>query len=197
MSYQNHAIFDNAPPLLGYENEPFYDRGSGIPQMNANNLTINDMFKSGFLLTSANRHDFKNMAPVALQGIQSNSELSALFFSDENIKRLQRQIKAEVFRRTKGVFRLDVDQEQREMFIAMRAVYLEQARFIPGEIVRQVKRLNLKVISEITPGIISGIKQEYGYLKEINKPLSPIARPINANNRGRKVLPSVCTTFGS
>ncbi len=197
MSYQNHAIFDNAPPLLGYENEPFYDRGQGIPQMNANNLTINDMFKTGFLLTSANRHDFKNMAPTALQGIQSGSELSKLFFSDENMKRLQRGIKAEVFRRTKGVFRLDVDQEQRELFIAMRALYLEEARFIPGEIVRQVKRLNLKLITQVVPGIISAARQEYGYLKEINSNPRPIDRPLCASNRGRKILSSVCTTFGA
>ncbi len=197
MSYQNHAIFDNAPPLLGYTNEPFYDRGQGIPQMNANNMTVQDIYRTGFLLTADNRRDFKNMAPVALQGIQSNSELSALFFSDENMKRLQRQIKAEVFRRTKGVFRLDVDQEARELFLVMRSTFLEQARFIPGEIVRQVKRLNAKVIIDTVPGIITAAKSDLGYLKEINKPISPIDRPICASNRGRKVLPSVCTTFGA
>ena len=137
------------------------------------------------------------MSPDALKGIQSQSDLSRLYFSDENIKRIQRGIKAEVFKRTKGAFRLDVDQELRDIFILMRAVYLENARFLPGEIVRQVKRLNRKVITDSISGIITEIKQDYGYLKEINKPLDPIARPLNANNRGRRTLPGVFTTFGA
>jgi hypothetical protein len=197
MNYQNHAIFDNAPPLYGYEGEAFTDKGQGIPQMNANNMTVEDIYRTPFLFLQDHRKNFANMAPEALEGIQSGSELSKLFFSDENFKRLQRGIKAEVFKRTGGKFRLDVDQEQRELFLLMRSVYMQHARFLPGQIVRQVKRLNQKVITESVPDIITGIKQEYGYLKEINKPLSPIDRPMNVNNRGRKTLPCVCTTFGA
>jgi hypothetical protein len=78
----------------------------------------------------------------------------------------------------------------------MRAVYLEHARYLPGEIVRQIKRLNQKIVSEITPGIITSIRQDYGYLKEINKPLTPIPRPMNVNNAGRRALPSITTSYG-
>ena len=105
-------------------------------------------------------------------------------------------IKSEIFKKTKGQFKLDVDQEQRDLFLVMRAVYLEQARFLPSQYVRQCKQLNKKVVQEIVPGMITEIKQEYGYLKEINKPLSPIPRPLNINNAGRKILPSITTTFG-
>lgn len=196
MNYQNFANYNNIPPLYGREGESFYDHGSGVPPLTENNMTIQDIYRTPFLFLQEHRKNYVNMAPTALKGIQSGSELSKLFFSDENIKRLQRMIKKEVFKRTNGEFRLDVDQEQTDLFIVMRAVYLEYGRFLPGEYVRQVKRLNDKVVTEITPNIITSLRQYYGYLKEINKPLSPIPRPSNQNSAGRLSLPSVTTTWG-
>jgi hypothetical protein len=197
MNYQQSAAFDNSMPYYGREGERFTDNGNGIPIINSNSITTEDIYRTPFLFLQDHRKNYKNMSQEALPGIQSQSELSKLFFSDENFKRIQKGIKAEVYKRTNGTFRLDVDQEQRDLFILMRAVYMQNARFLPGEIVRQVKRLNQKVITDSVPDIITGIKQEYGYLKEINKPLDPIPRPINVNNRGRRTLPCVCTTFGA
>jgi len=78
----------------------------------------------------------------------------------------------------------------------MRAVYLEYARNLPTQVIRQTKRLNMKVVDEIVPGMLTEIRQHYGYLKEINKPITPIPRPLNVNNKGRRTLPSITTTFG-
>jgi hypothetical protein len=196
MNYQNYSNYNNIPPLYGREAQGFYDEGNGIPQMNANNMTVQDIYRTPFLFLQEHRKNYKNMQGVALKGIQSESDLSKLYFSDENFKRLQKMIKKAVFERTKGEFRLDIDQEQRDLFLVMRAVYMEHARFLPGEIVRQIKRLNEKVVNQIIFGMITEIRQEYGYLKEINKPLSPIPRPLNVNNAGRRTLSSVTTTFG-
>lgn len=196
MNYQNYAAYSDRPPMYGKESEAYYDRGSGIPQMNANNMTIQDIYRTPFLFLQSHHNNFGDMADVALKGIQSNSDLSKLFFSDDNMKRLQRNIKREVFKRTNGQFKLDMDQDQNDLFVVMRAVYMEHGRFLPNRIVHQVKRLNEKVIDEVVPGILVNIKQYHGYLKEINKPLDPIARPVNANHAGRKLLPSITTTFG-
>jgi hypothetical protein len=196
MNYQNFAGYNDIPPAYGREPSGFYDRGAGVPPINENNMTIQDIYRTPFLFLQEHRKNYRNMVTPALKGIQCESELSKLFFSDANMKRLQKKIRNEIFRRTRGEFRLDIDQEQRDLFFVMRAVYMEHARFLPGEIVRQVKRLNDKVISEVISGMITEIKQEYGYLKEINKPLTPIPRPMNANNAGRRGLPSVTTTFG-
>lgn len=196
MNYQNFANYDNKPPFLQNKYDAYYDRGQGVPPITENNMTIQDIYRTPFLFLQEHRKNYVNMAPTALKGIQSESELSKLYFSDENIKRIQKMIKKEVYKRTNGEFRLDVDQDQQDLFIAMRAIYLEQARFLPGEIVREVKRLNEKVVTEIVPGILTEVRQYYGYLKEINKPLSPIDRPMNMSNRGRRVLPSITTTWG-
>ncbi len=196
MNYQDFASFDDQPPYYSKPNEAFYDRGQGVPQLNTNNMTIQDIYRTPFLFIQEHRKNYKDQAPVALKGIQSESELSKMFFSDVNIKRVQKKIRKAIFQRTNGEFRLDVDQDAKKIFIVMRAVYLEHARFLPTEIVRQVKRLNQKVVDEIIPGMITEIRQEYGYLKEINKPLDPIMRPMNVNNAGRRTLPSVTTVLG-
>jgi len=197
MNYQNFAGYNNIPPGFSDDkNKAQYDRGQGVPVMTENNMTVQDIYRTPFLFLQEHRKNYVNMAPTALKGIQNNSELSKLFFSDENFKRIQKKIKQEVFRRTHGQFKLDIDQEQRDLFIFMRSVYMEQARFLPNEVVRQVKKLNEKVVEEIVPGVITNIKQEYGYLKEINKPITLIPREINVNHKGRRALPSVTTTLG-
>ena len=196
MNYQNFSEYDNRPPFYSRPNEAYYDRGKGVPKISETNMTVQDIYRTPFLFIQEHRKNYKNMAATALKGIQTKSELSKLFFSDKNILRLQKQIKKEIFTRTNGEFRLDVDQDQKKIFIAMRSVYMEHARFLPGQIVRQIKRLNQKVIDEIAPGMITEIRQEYGYLKEINKPLTPIMRPINVGSAGRRILPSITTTWG-
>jgi len=195
-AYQDFAPYSNKPPMFGRESEAHYDRGTGVPKINKNNMTIQDIYRTPFLFLNSHPNNYGDMADVALKGIQSNSDLSKLFFSDENMKRIQRSIKKEVFKRTNGKFKLDVDQDETDLFIAMRGTYMEQARHLPGNIVRQTKRLNKQVVDNSIKGILVAIQQDYGYLQEINKPLNPIPRPVNYNRAGRRTLPSVVTTFG-
>lgn len=195
-NYQDYAAVDDRPPYYGREDQAYYDEGQGIPQMNENNMTVQDIFRTGFAFTHEHKKNWKNLGHTALKGIQTNTQLSKIFFADENIKRIQRKIRKSIRTRTNNQFRLDVDQDVKELLIAMRAVYMEHARNLPGQVVRQVKRLNEKVIDEIVPGIITNIKQDYGYLKEINKPLNPIQLPINVSNKGRLTLPSTTSVLG-
>jgi len=195
MNYQNFASYSAKPAYYGKEFEALYDRGQGIPAMDETNMTVQDIFRTPFLFLQEHRKNYGNMASTALKGIQNDSELARLYFSDTNMKRLQRMIKQAVFERTNGQFRLDVDQEQRDLLIMMRSVYLEQARFLPNSIVRQCKKLNAEVVKEALPGILTEIRQYYGYLREINKPLTPIPREQNVSNKGRNLLPSITTTW--
>lgn len=196
MNYQNFADYNNVPPIYGREPQAFYDEGSGIPQMNQDNMTIQDIYRTPFLFNQDHRRNFNKMVPIALKGIQSESELSKLFFSDQNIQRIQKMIRRAVTEATKGEFKLDTDQDPKDVFFVMRATYMEYARFLPSGTVRQCKALNRKVVSESISGILTNLRQSHGYLKEINKPLSPIPRPININGKGRKQLPSISTSLG-
>lgn len=196
MNYQNYSSYNNIPPYYGMEDRAYYDRGEGIPNMDEYNMTIHDLYRTPFLFTQEHRNNYGNVAKMALKGIQCTTDLSNLFFSDENIKRIMKKIRKEVRVRTNNQFSLDVDPNVRDVIIHMTAVYKEHARFLPNKIVHQVKKLNEKVIDEILPGLITNIKQYWGYLKEINKPLDPIARPVNPHGGANAILPSVTTTWG-
>lgn len=127
---------------------------------------------------------------------ETEDELSKLFYSQENMKRIQKKIRQTVFERTKGQYRVDVDQDDQDLLLTMRAVFLEHARFLPFRIIHQVKELNKRVVEYVVPDMITQIKQHYAYIKEINEPIKPIPRPVNVNNAGRKTLPSLSTVYG-
>ena len=104
-------------------------------------------------------------------------------------------IKYEVFVRTNGKYKLDVDQNESDVLIVMRAAYIQDAMNQPYQLVRQVKILNHRVMERIVPDMISMIKQDDEYIKQLDRPLDPIPLPVNVNNAGRLALPSVTTTF--
>lgn len=123
-----------------------------------------------------------------------DNDIFRTFFSKENINRIQKMIKKEVFLKTKGEFKLDVNQDETDLIVAMRAIYYEYAKFQKCNIIRQVKELNKLTVNNIVPDMITEIKQEYEYIKEINEPIKPIARPTNLNT-GKQILPSMTTTW--
>ena len=122
-------------------------------------------------------------------------ELSKLFFSEKNIHRIQNKIKRAVYVRSRGQYILQEDQDEKDLDIAMRAVFFQDAKHLPRHLVRQVKILNEKTVAYVVPDMITNIKQYYGYIRDINKPLEPMMRPLNVNNAGRKMLPSMTTIF--
>lgn len=133
---------------------------------------------------------------AAIRGMQlNNTDVSLLFFSDENINRLQKKIKSEIMRMTNGTFKLDVDQDVQDLLIAMRAVFLDQAKNLPTHIVRQVKILNKQTLNYILPDMMTNIKQQYAYLKEISAPRKILPQPLNVNKTQRGDLPSITTLW--
>lgn len=155
-------------------------------------------------MTNYNNDENRIMATKGIQvGVQGKTgcddpdPVTELFFSDENVLRVQKLIRREVQLRTNGQYKLEVDQDEADLIIAMRAVLFDMygGRFLPFKIKHQVKELNRRVINYIVPDMISEMKQEYGYIKEINKPLEPIDRPVNVSGAGRKNLPSITTVW--
>ena len=135
---------------------------------------------------------------AAIRGMgMENTPVSLLFFSDENMARIQKQIKQEIFRLSKGKFRLQVDQDPADLLIAMRAVFLgdDGAKNLPTQIVRQVKILNKQTLQYIVPDMISNIKQQYDYLKDITQPRQIMQQPLNVNKSQRGTLPSITTLW--
>lgn len=192
----DYANFSTIPPFHNRQNEPFYDEGQGIPVMNQNNMTEQDIYRTPFVFTQTHKTEANEWLKAAEKTISHKSDLGKIFFSDANMKRIQKKIKQAVLIKTDYKFCLDVDQDEQDLLLAMSAVYKLKARNLPGQTVRQVKRLNTDVVEYVVPDIITNIKQYYGYIKEINEPLKPIDRPVNVNNAGRSQLPSMTTVWG-
>ncbi len=143
---------------------------------------------------SATNYYDNGYATLVAQEYQScPSKVMSMYFSNENIKRIQKMIKKEVYHRSKGKYILKEDQDASDLNIAMRAVFRLYAKNLPTHIVRQVKGLNDQTIQYIVPDMMTNIEQYYGYLKEISNPINPIQLPTNVNNAGRKVLPGITT----
>ena len=71
--------------------------------------------------------------------------------------------------------------------MVMRYVYLQDGRFLKYNINEQVRMLNKKLLNIIMPDIITGVKQQLGYIKYINNPLTPIDRPFSDSVKGSKM----------
>ena len=131
-----------------------------------------------------------------LAGTTHPTPISELYFSRPNIKRIQNAIKIQVYNRTNGKYVLNVEQNENDLLVVMRAVYIADAVEAPYRITHQVKELNKKTVERIVPDMISLIKQDEQYQKEITTPLQPIALPVCSNVKGLRTLPSQTSIYG-
>ena len=189
------AEFSSAPPYYNRTTETYYDEGQGIPVMTNNNITQQDVFRTSFLLTQNHHRNTDALVRDAEKSISQQSPLSKIFFSDKNMNRIQKKIKEDILERTKGQYKLDDDQDEHDLLIAMTAIFRTKARHLPENPIKQIKRLNTEVVQFVVPDMVTNIKQYYGYLKDINEPIKPIERPMNVSNAGRLTLPSVDTMW--
>jgi hypothetical protein len=107
--------------------------------------------------------------------------LENVFFSDENIDLINKQLILTVFKKSKNQFVIP-NQSKESLIIVMRYVFIEYSRNLPYDINNQIKELNCIVVGEILPNIITNITQRIDYLKEIDCPKKQLLDlPINVN----------------
>lgn len=186
-----YAKFDNIPPIYNPEYNPDNNYNGGYLIPLDKNISESDFNKTPFLFLQ----DHPNKYKIPDNNNPEKLKFKKLFFCPANISRIQKKIKSAVFSGTNGKFKLEADQDEHEIYLVMVKIYSEKARFIPGQIIRQIKKLNKSVVEFVLPNMLTEIQSEYGYLQEINGPLKPMPRPINVNHAGRKTLPSITTVF--
>lgn len=162
-----------------------------IENKSCKNLSLNDLRRNSFLVIQSN--NYNNQANKNIRKVRDQSNVSTEFFSKKNIAVLQQLIKTELLKRTQNKFSLSVDQDETSLLLVMKNIYSEYGNL--DSVTTQIKKLNYYVIEFIMPDIITGVKQYHGYIDKINKPLEPINRPINVNNKGRKQTRSTTTLF--
>jgi hypothetical protein len=168
--------------------------GRPVHRVTWRDLTIEDIHRTPFLFYQDHRNRYNNVAKLALEGLWENSKLSLSFFSKENIKKLQELLRREIYYRTDKKFLID-DQSEDDLIIAMRAVYLQYATNLPYQIAEQTEKLNYMTIDYVAPDMVTGIRQFYGYIRDISTAPRPIDRPLNVSKKGTRTLPSVSTVI--
>jgi hypothetical protein len=159
-------------------------------------MNNNEIMKTPFIMFQSHSDDYYNMSQDSLRGIQQESILSKLFFHPKNVDIIQKQIIVNIFRRSDGSYLIE-KQNETDLQIVMRSIFIQHARHMPENIKEQIRELNYLVVDEVVPGIISEIKAYFGYLERAFGPRQIMDRPENVSNAGLRTLPSVTRTFDS
>ena len=124
---------------------------------------------------------------ITKTNIDNISILKEMFFSDENIELINKQIVLTIWKKTNNRYKVAF-QNKDNLLIIMQYVFLENAKHLPYDIKGQIKELNCQVIGEILPNIVSNFEQKLGYLRDIEKrqPLLELPKSSTAD----RTLPS-------
>lgn len=124
------------------------------------------------------------MEPYLDHSVGSN-DLNELYFSKLNVDAVQDGIRYMVFKESKKV----IDrQNERELMVVMRSIYLQYGRNLESNIVKQVRLLNERVLDEVVPKIIMELNQFETYLRDASGLPIPIDRGENTSSTGEKFL---------
>lgn len=123
-----------------------------------------------------------------LEGIQTIYPFSELFFSEKNVHWLQENIRYKIYNLSVNKYVIS-NQNERELMIIMRAIYLQNSNNPENtaEYTKEILRLNILVMDNVIPSIISQIDQYSNYIKDISQVATPIALPVATSITGTKI----------
>jgi|TARA_Y100000768_G_C23734114_1_gene566264 hypothetical protein len=122
-----------------------------------------------------------------LKGIQYNTPLSYTFFSANNIKYIQTNLRYQVWLHSNKTHVIG-NQSEEELKVIMRSIFLQNSLNQENDIIGQVRDLNALVISYAVKMILTEIKQFVSYNKEISAPRQIMNHSINTSIRGSRQL---------
>lgn len=122
-----------------------------------------------------------------LKGIQSKSDLSAAFFSRQNIESIQITLRHQVWLRSNKKHVIG-NQSVGELKVIMRSIYLQNALNNDTHILDQVRELNKLVLEYATNQILTQLEQYVEYTRRISSDRYIIPHSVNTSIRGSRQL---------
>lgn len=119
----------------------------------------------------------------ALVGVHGKTVLNQAFFSMDNIKHLQDELRYGVYKKT-GVT-ID-NQSIDELRIIMRGIYLQEFPYTPGNEAEDMKNLNDRVLAFSVDQVSTAVLHHQKYLEDLKNPLKHMDRPLYASGSGTK-----------
>lgn len=157
-------------------------------------MSREDIMKSPFVLFQSHFDDFYTMSQESVKGIQVETILSKVFFHPKNVDLIQKEIILAVYEQSDKQFWIE-KQNEADIQVIMRSIFLQHARHIPDNIPGQIRELNNFVVDDVVPNIMSEILSQIGYLERTFGPRLIMDRPQNVSSAGLRTLPSVTNTF--
>lgn len=122
-------------------------------------------------------------------GIRGNMEANTLnqaYFSAPNFQIVQNAIRKSVYDKTGEIIDpVSTD----DLFMVMRAIYLQYGRNLPTQIREQITELNERVVTWCVPKIVAEVNMYKTYKKDITSLPVPMAHPVNQSGAGTRSLP--------
>jgi hypothetical protein len=126
---------------------------------------------------------------AGVDGIRGNFEktpLNQAYFSKENFQIVQNAIRYQVFQKTQKVIDpVSTD----DLFMTMRAIFLQYGRNLPTDIPGQIKELNDRVVAWCLPNILAEVSFYNTYQNDISTMPVPLSHPQNLSGAGTRSLP--------
>ncbi len=117
----------------------------------------------------------KNTAQ-SIQNILQNTQLSVLFFSVKNIECIEDAIKMGVYEMSRRTHIIDT-QDRDQLYIIMRATFLQYGLHQPENITRQIEVLNSRIVAYCVPKIYNEIQTYLRYKRDISTLVVPMDNP--------------------
>ena len=133
----------------------------------------------------------------AHRDVMKNIEInpvSNLFFSQRNVDHIQMLMIQQVCQRSGGKFNIS-KQDQNELLIIMRSIYLQYAKHLPHHVNEQVAELNKQVIYDTVPRLLVNIEQHLGYMRDHGRVPMPMARGQHISSAGTKTTKGFSSVF--
>jgi hypothetical protein len=158
-------------------------------------IKLDDITTTPFLYLNDNPNRIKNQSQLkeVLRGMDATcSFVGELFFSNENIILIQKQLVMAVFEKTNVKIPF---QNNETLLIVMRRIFNENSLHQTSNYTEQIRDLNNITVNAILPDIIANINLQISYIKKITEPMEILEPPIHITSR--KVLPSITSIINN
>lgn len=158
--------------------------GGFVP--NINDPATKDFSARPYSLYAKGEALFGNTHRQDLVGSQhKETPLNALFFSQDNINRIQQAVHDQVMLMSDNKYSIDRQNED-DVKLVMRSYYLMYGKNNPKMVVEELEDLNRRSIGHISAKVFSEVDFHMFYRKDIEQFASPIANPTNVHVYGSR-----------
>jgi hypothetical protein len=146
----------------------------------------NSYASRAYKLTPTTPHLFGETNRQDLVGhLHKATPLNEVFFSQENIDNIQKQIIEQVRMMSGGKYTIGYQDEQQIKFI-MRSYYLMYGQNNPANVAGELEDLNRRVVGYASGKIYSEVDFHQFYLQDLQQFPDPIANPTNVGVYGTR-----------